>query len=518
MSFKEIKELRQAGKLDEALAMALQALEADFGNIWNKRAAAWVYYDFLKQNSTPSGFDSFKENLIKIKELQLPDDEHMVFDSCAWQIGSLVFSLNKEIHIDFKKIDELFEIIISFHFSKPADGYSFLYKAFHKGNKEWNSYLKFADWWNFENFQTDDYLEETYKGRNLMALAEQAYIAYAKKLLQGVKPSDKATAPGFLPPPAFAVNNTAVRDLNKIRTFLPKLSALIEKYPNYKYPAYYHAKLLMELGEKDNSLSAFLPFARQKSKEFWVWELLAEIFSDNDDVHFSCHCKALSLNSPEDFVIKLRQNFAAILIKKKMYNEAKTEIEKVVATRTKHEWKIPTQITQWMESDWFKAAVTSKDNKELFTKHASKAEEILYSDIPEEIIAVEFVNENKNMLNFVKGKTKSGFFNYNGKLIKPQIGEVLSVRFSDSGQDGFFKVLTANRAQTGIAVESIKSFENSVKVITPHNFGFVEDVFIEPRLINSKSISDGQTIKGKAILSFNKKKNEWGWKAFQIDL
>ena len=29
MSFKEIKELRQAGKLDEALQMANQALEAD---------------------------------------------------------------------------------------------------------------------------------------------------------------------------------------------------------------------------------------------------------------------------------------------------------------------------------------------------------------------------------------------------------------------------------------------------------------------------------------------------------
>jgi len=49
MSFKEIKELRQAGKLDEALQMANQALEAEPDNIWNKRAAAWVYYDYLKK-------------------------------------------------------------------------------------------------------------------------------------------------------------------------------------------------------------------------------------------------------------------------------------------------------------------------------------------------------------------------------------------------------------------------------------------------------------------------------------
>ena len=35
MSFKEIKELRQAGKLDEALQMANKALESEPYNIWN---------------------------------------------------------------------------------------------------------------------------------------------------------------------------------------------------------------------------------------------------------------------------------------------------------------------------------------------------------------------------------------------------------------------------------------------------------------------------------------------------
>jgi len=49
MSFKEINELRQAGKLDEALQMANQALETEPENIWNKRAAAWVYYDYIKK-------------------------------------------------------------------------------------------------------------------------------------------------------------------------------------------------------------------------------------------------------------------------------------------------------------------------------------------------------------------------------------------------------------------------------------------------------------------------------------
>jgi tetratricopeptide (TPR) repeat protein len=83
MSFKEIKELRQAGKLEEALQMANQALEAEPDNIWNKRAAAWVYYDYLKKYSQPETFDLFKENLIKLKGLQLPEDEKMVLIEVA---------------------------------------------------------------------------------------------------------------------------------------------------------------------------------------------------------------------------------------------------------------------------------------------------------------------------------------------------------------------------------------------------------------------------------------------------
>ena len=111
MSFKEIKELRQAGKLEEALQMANQALETDPDNIWNKRAIAWVYYDYIKKFAHPESYDLFKENLIKIKDLQLPEDEKMLFDNCAWQIGRMVFGLQKAVYVVYDKIYELFEII-----------------------------------------------------------------------------------------------------------------------------------------------------------------------------------------------------------------------------------------------------------------------------------------------------------------------------------------------------------------------------------------------------------------------
>ena len=503
MSFKEIKELRQAGKLDEAMILATQALMAEPDNIWNKRGIAWVYYEYLKKYAQPDSFDGFKENLIKMKELQLPEDEKMLFDNCAWQIGKIVFSLVKIEPVDHSKVNELFEIIRAFHFTKPAEAYSFIYKAFHKGYQNWSNYLTFADWWDFETFLPEDYLKTEFDGKKIMALAEQAYIAYSKKVLEGNSID--------------SFGQQRVIDKEKVRSFLPKLDVIIEKHPDYQYPPYFKAKLLLALGSNENVLSAFLPFAKQKRNDFWVWELMAEIFSDDKEIQFACYCKALSLKTPEDFLVKLRQTFAEILVKKTMHNEAKTEIQKVVFTREKHEWKIPSQITQWMEQDWYKSAIAPKHNQDLYSTHIKKAEETLFQNIPEEIIVVEFVNSEKGMLNFVKNKQKLGFFNYSGHIDKPQIGDQLKVRFNGDGKDGFYKLLTAKTSDSNLTSEAIKNFEGTLKVISPQNLGFIDDIFIEPKIIQDCKLIDGQAIKGRAILSFNKKKNAWGWKTIEVE-
>lgn len=531
MSFKEVKELRKAGKLDEALAKALADLESAIkgveteafrinkiddtielfedkitlqvptGLLWAKRSLAWVYYDYLGKYAKQPNYDLFFENLLKIKELQLPSEEKLIYDSCAWQIGSMVFSLQKMDPVEYDKINMIFDIIQDFLFTRPSNAFSFLFKAFHKGYHFWDRYLEFAEWWNFENFRTEDFLEDEYNGKKSMALAEQGYIAYSKKLLEG------------------EVLDASVqhRELNKerVQAFLPQLDLIIEKYPGYQYPPYFKAKLLLALGKEENLLSVFLPFAKKKRNDFWVWELLAEAFQEDNDIYFACYCKALSLKTQDEYLVKTRQVLASMLIARSMFNEAKTEIEKIIETRTKNEWRIPYQVSSWIGQEWYKSATASRDNKEFYRKYVKNAEEILFQDVREEIVVVEFVNEDKTMLNFVKDIRKHGFFNYRGHLDSPRVGDILAVRFSDEGNNGFFKVLTARVTAPDTVTDAIKSFDGTIKIIS-QGIGFVDDVFVEPRFIKEFKFTDGQMVKGKAILSFNKKKNQWGWKAISF--
>jgi hypothetical protein len=503
MSFKAINELRQAGKLDEALQMANQALEAAPDNIWNKRAVAWVYYSFLKKYAQPESFEAFKQNLVEIKNLQLPEDEKMLFDSCAWQIGILVFALKKTKTIDNGKINEIFEIIRDFHFTKPSEAYSYLFKAFHKGYQSWSNYLNFADWWHFDNFQTEDYIEEVFNDVKMLSIAEQAYIAYAKKLLEGT--------------PLDAFGQKRLIDHEKIQSFLPKLDDFIEKHPKYQYPPYFKAKLLLAIGDNNNNLSVLLPFAKQKRRVFWMWQLLADIFPEDKALQFACYCKALCLNTPEGYLVQVRQTFAKMLIERGMYVEAKTEIQKVVDTRKAQNWGLPKQLTEWSAQSWYLSANAKKDNLDLYAKYTDQADELLFQDIPEELIAVEFVNQDKGILHFVKDKHRHGSFNYSNFISKPQIGDILKVRFHGAPQNGYFRAQTIKRAESHETCGAIKDFEGHIKIITPHNFAFVEDVFVDAKTVQANELENGQAINGKAIISYNKKKGQWGWKSILVN-
>lgn len=504
MPAKEIKELRHAGKLEEALVMAQEELNANPDNIWGKRNISWVYYEYLKKYAQESNFEGFIENLTKIKDLNLPEDEVMIFDTSAYQLGSMLFKLQSSEPIDYSKINQIFDSIKECHFTKPSEGYSLLMKAFQKGSQNWSRFIEFADWWGLENFSDADYQQEEFNNRLMPALVDKVYGSYCKKLIEG------EALDGF--------GTVREVDTEKIKSFLPQLDVIIDKHPEYRYLSYYKAKMLLELGNKENVLKAFLPFAKQKQNDFWVWGLMAEIFKEDKELEFACYCKALSLRTPDEFLIKTRQAFSKLLIERQLYSEAKTEIKNIIAVREGKGWKIPNEIVGWTESSWYIDAKEPKNNRPLYEKHKVKAEELLYSDLPEHLVAIEFVNHDRKILSFVKDKTMNGFFNYEGLVNNPEIGDILKVRIEAVGNEGFHRALTIETIEDSAKVDvpCLKEVSGAIRVPENKSFGFLEDVFIPPNLVESSSITDGQNICMKAILSFNKGKKEWGWKGLEL--
>ncbi|HOW30784.1 MAG TPA: hypothetical protein PLP88_04400 [Bacteroidales bacterium] len=497
MPSKEIKELRQSGKLDEALAMAKAELVAQPDNIWAKRNISWVYYDYLKQNTSPESFDHFLSLLTAIRDLNLPAEEKMLFDHLSWQIGRIVFKIPISGTDQLGKIKQLLELTKAFSFTKPSEAYSFLFKAFHKALKETDSYPDFADWWDFSNFRTEDYQKEILPdSKEIMSIVEQGYITYAKHLLP------KQIHAGEL-----------VFNKEKASAFLPKLTQLSEQYPQFQYPPYFQAKLLLALGDKEDVLSAILPFAKKKKNDFWVWEVLADAYPNDDEKVFAFYCKALSCYSPEEMLVSLRQKMAALFIRRQLFNEARTEIDMLVTARNTKGWRIPSEVIQWQSENWYTSAVASKSNKSLYSEYITIAEGFLFSDVPEEPVIVEFVNSDKNMLNFIASESKFGFFKYDRFFKDVKIGDVLKVRFQGENKEGLYHLYTAIKVDDSTFRDQfVRQVSGAVKISEGKAFGFLDDVYIHPSIVKRLNLADGIHIEGMAIKSYNQDKKQWGWK------
>jgi hypothetical protein len=78
-----------------------------------------------------------------------------------------------------------------------------------------------VDWWDLQNFMPSDFKKEVIpNGREIMSIAEQAYIAYAKHLL-----------------PKQTIFGDKIFNRDKAASFQIILSQLVEDYPQFQYPS-----------------------------------------------------------------------------------------------------------------------------------------------------------------------------------------------------------------------------------------------------------------------------------------
>lgn len=212
-------------------------------------------------------------------------------------------------------------------------------------------------------------------------------------------------------------------------------------------------------------------------------------------------------------LVSLRQRMARILISKKLYNEAKTEIKLLIDARNAHGFKIPNEVVNWQSQEWHKDANAQKTNMGFYKQYIPAPEAILFSDAPEETVLVEFVNSDKKMLNFIASETKFGFFKYHRFFKDVKVGDILKVRFHGGTREGMYQLYTAIKSNDeAFRKQFLKEVKGDVKIPTGKSFGFLGDAFVHPSLVAKLKLTDGLHLKANAIKSYNQDKKQWGWK------
>ena len=285
-----------------------------------------------------------------------------------------------------------------------------------------------------------------------------------------------------------------------------------------QYPPYYYAKLLLATGDKEHFMKAFLPFARHKKNDFWVWDLMSDAFAPDTNEHFSCLCKSLSCGAPCKFIINVKEKTAKAFENKQMFSEAKREYIDIIDTRTSEGWNLSDKHYKWQTLPWWQTVQPTKNNFSIYNKNKNIAETLLYADSPETIIIVDNVNKEKSILSFVASKALYGFFNYKNLNIKPNEGEFYKVRFQDnnSNKSNYIKVLSAAKTEPPNNFEPAKTVSGKLIIHKGNSFGFIGNIFVPANIILKNKLQNNQNIKILAVNIFNKKRNEWLWKAIKV--
>jgi hypothetical protein len=339
-----VTELRKAGQLDAALTQGLAELAGRPADVWAKRNLAWVYHDRMKLVASENSFE-FLQALAAVAKLEFGPEEEMLYPNIIWQIVKRLYALAKATYpitgwvkarvndtdtltrstlpasdSRFRHQTEAHQLLaqaVRLPYAIPSEAHSALLKAMlHLKEKACPLKLLLASPLS-DVLRPEDYQGEEFQGKNQMPLAEQAYMALARELL--------ANASQY----SFA-----------IASFLPQLDATIDWYPGYKWLPFFKAKLQLASGDAAAALPTLLPIVRQKSGEFWTWNLLAETLEDTDPpAALACLYRASTCGSEEKFLGKLRLKLARLLADT-YPGEARYQLDKAQTTYAAEGWSL----------------------------------------------------------------------------------------------------------------------------------------------------------------------------------
>lgn len=137
--------------------------------------------------------------------------------------------------------------------------------------------------------------------------------------------------------------------------------------------------------------------------------------------------------------------------------------------------------------------------------------------LPEKIGVVDHINREKRVLHFIVDRETDGVIPLSELSDSFAEGDSIAVRLCryTSKHGPAYRVHQAMATDKQPNEHIKKPFCEEVRV--SNGMGFTEsDIFIPPPFVAEHQIEDGQKISGTAVMSFNKKRCNWGWRAISI--
>ena len=482
----------KAGQIQEAYELAKTDLEQFPTDPWVHREVAWALNYLMKVDADTNNFQSLIAHLDELKTLDLlsiPAD-NILYDNVLFKIAGFVKHHAAPTDVDTPaKLSTLFVKLKEYTF-EPSKGYSFLLQSVIKCGT-WAEMADFLDWWNLDNLTQEDYTPfKMENGKQIMSVAERAYIAQSKALL-------------------------LLNDLGRIEEFLPKLDDLMNAHPEMIFSGFFYGKLLLSLGSTpDEALKVIVPFARKKATEFWVWQLLSDVFTNEPDKQLACLLRAVHCRTQEKFLGKVRIKLATLYIQRNMLDYAKFQIDIVTQCFLSQGWHLPYEVECWIHQPWINTVEPCEDSS---IDYMSITNEILCKGTEEAIAIVTHIDAYSQKATLIFGKQKRMI-----QKLRFMIGAgvVLKINYI-SEPDGRNRLLSTTQTNFPNNLNYAKVVEGTIKKREDKDFAFLKtnggDFFIAPNVVSRYKLHDNESAKSLIVYDYNRRRETWDWTCISIN-
>lgn len=547
----------EAGKTDAALADVKKALEKTPEDLDVKRAAATAYYKKMVDEHENGNSDSAIEWYGKYYSLELPEEDPLheqyrayqrrihpefprmqeanklsksgknlealaiyedvlttikdlkvAYVNVGWCLYRLLAELAPQPDPDVALVNKCFNIYKRFEILGPSNLHAQMLRiALYFKDVEGVELLDFLHGWNFSHFREEDYAPfKTGTGSIIPSLCERAYLTYSRVLVNSLRSEDKSEAE---------------RAKEYALEFLPLLEEILEKLPRNVWLPYARTLLMSQLGKPQRVQMELVHVLKVQNNQFWAWASLAESLAmegrDNDAL--ACYCKAFLLPAQGELASHVRESFASLLVKMGLYNEARTELEQVLRNRKK-KGELSKSLQILTEEEWFKSARYAPTNKMLYTRHAGRADALLWADLPDSIAIVTHVDPERGVFFYAVDKKIGGKHNLKGPFMKVKVGDILAIKIREAETETgkAWKVVGGRFERERFPKDICQIINETIQIPYGRDFGFMKpsNIYVGADLVKKHRLYDGQKLRGVALLSYNKAKAEWGWKLIAI--
>lgn len=489
-SLKDTIKLCKEGQVQQAYELAKADL--DQKKSWGQLVMGWSLYYLIRNDAETANYHSMVSHLDELLALDkiTVSSEPVLYEQILFKVAEFVKANVSPTGIDSpSKLSTIFSKMRGYTFD-ASKGYSFLLQSFIRCDS-WLEMADFIDWWNLDKLTQEDYTPfKTANGKTIMSVAEQAFIAKSKALLR-------------------------LNDVNRISDFLPQMEEIVEKRTEMTYPGYFYGKLLLSSGNNTNdALNAVIPFAKKKITEFWVWQLLSDVFVNDPDRQLACLLRAVDCNSQEKFLGKVRIKLANVCIQRNLLSLAKYQIDQITKCYLSEGWRLPYEVDCWLHQPWINT-VTSSNKSPI--DYLTISDEIIYGKVEKALAIAIYFDTNLRKTTLIFGHKKRLV----QKLpLKVRTGDVIKINFiMDSNGDPYVTSAVFSSLEGGL--NYAKEVEGTTLKRQDKDFAFLKtkngDFFISPNTVRKYKIQDGMAIKSLVVYDYNRKKDSWDWTCVTIN-